>query len=215
MPCDVVIRSLGQVPYVSTWEKMRTFTEQRTSETCDEIWCLSHPPVFTQGQAGKPEHLINPGDIEVVQTDRGGQVTYHGPGQLVIYFLIDLKRRNQGIRALVDTIEQGVIAMLKADHIAAHTIEKAPGVYVDQAKVCSLGLRVKRGCTYHGLALNVNMDLTPFSRINPCGYKDLNVCQTSDLGGAQTLEQARDRLIAQLLPLFGYNHPQSSIEGTL
>jgi len=214
MPYDVVMRTLGEVPYQETWEKMRTFTEQRTPETCDEIWCLSHPPVFTQGQAGKPEHLINPGDIEVVQTDRGGQVTYHGPGQLILYFLIDLKRLNQSIRCLVDKIEEGVINMLKADHINAHRIDKAPGVYVDAAKICSLGLRVKRGCTYHGLALNVNMDLTPFSRINPCGFKNLDVCQTSSLGGAQTLTEARDRLIAQLLPLFGYNHPRSN-GGTL
>lgn len=209
---DVIIRTLGVAPYLPTWEKMRAFTEQRTPDTVDEIWCLTHPPVFTQGQAGKPEHLLNPGKIDVVQTDRGGQVTYHGPGQLIVYFLIDLKRKNQGIRALVDTIENSVIAMLKADHIPAHTIEKAPGVYVDDAKICSLGLRVKRGCTYHGLALNVNMDLSPFSLINPCGYKNLRVCQTSELGGAQTLTEARDRLLAQLLPLFGYTWP--CMEGT-
>lgn len=214
-PFDVIVRTLGSVPYLPTWEKMRTFTQQRTHDTVDEIWCLSHPPVFTQGQAGKPEHLLHTGNIEVVHTDRGGQVTYHGPGQLIVYFLIDLKRQNQGIRTLVTHIEQGVIEMLKADHIDAHTIAGAPGVYVDNAKICSLGLRVKGGCTYHGLALNVKMDLSPFSRINPCGYKDLNVCQTSDLGGAQTLMEARDRLITQLLPLFGYTEPQHSSEGTL
>lgn len=203
---DVIIRTLGEVPYVPTWEKMRAFTEKRDEDTQDEIWCLSHPPVFTQGQAGKPEHLLNPGNIEVVQTDRGGQVTYHGPGQLVVYFLIDLKRRNLGVRTLVTLIEQSVIAMLKADHIEAHTIEKAPGVYVNDAKICSLGLRVKRGCTYHGLALNVNMDLTPFSRINPCGYQGMQVCQTSALGGAQTLSAAQERLMAQLVRLLSMHH---------
>lgn len=197
---DIIVRTLGVAPYISTWEKMRTFTEQRTAETPDEIWCLTHPPVFTQGQAGKPEHILNAGEIEVVQTDRGGQVTYHGPGQLVIYFLIDLKRKHQGIRTLVDAIEQSVIAMLTADGIAAHTIEKAPGVYVNNAKICSLGMRVKRGCSYHGLALNVNMDLSPFSRINPCGYQGLQVCQTSVLGGAQTVTEAQERLMPFLLP---------------
>ncbi len=204
-PCDVIIRTLGAVPYLSAWEQMRIFTETRTPDTSDEIWCLSHPSVFTQGQAGKSEHLLDPGDIEVIQTDRGGQVTYHGPGQLILYFLIDLKRKHWGIRQLVNTIEDAVIAMLAADHIKAHRLEKAPGVYVDNAKICSLGLRVKKGCSYHGLALNVNMDLSPFKKINPCGYKGLEVCQTTDFGGAATLEEAQERLLAQLIPLFGYN----------
>jgi lipoyl(octanoyl) transferase len=186
---------------------MRAFTETRTPGTCDEIWFLSHPPVFTQGQAGKPEHLLYPGDIEVVQTDRGGQVTYHGPGQLIVYCLIDLKRKNWGIRRLVSLIETSVIEMLAAEGIDAHAKQDAPGVYVGNAKICSLGLRVKRGCSYHGLALNVNMDLKPFSQINPCGYKDLAVCQTKDLGGLTTVEAAQEKLLVQLLAHFGYNQP--------
>ncbi len=206
-PCDVIIRQLGLVPYLPTWEKMRTFTETRTPDTCDEIWFLSHPPVFTQGQAGKPEHLLYPSDIEVVQTDRGGQVTYHGPGQLIVYCLIDLKRKNWGIRRLVTLIETAVIEMLASEGIEAHAKQDAPGVYVGDAKICSLGLRVKRGCSYHGLALNVNMDLKPFNQINPCGYKDLAVCQTKDLGGPTTLEAAQDKLLVQLLTHFSYNHP--------
>src|SRR3546814_1166491 len=183
---------------------MRAFTDARNADTTDELWLLEHPPVFTQGQAGKAEHLLAPGDIPVVQADRGGQVTYHGPGQLVVYFLIDLHRRGFGIRSLVTRIEQSMIGMLDASGIAAYADPAAPGVYVDDAsgtrmKIGSLGLRVRKGCTYHGLALNVAMDLEPFSRINPCGYQNLRMTQTSTLGGAQDVASAGDALLIQLL----------------
>ncbi|HEY9547083.1 MAG TPA: lipoyl(octanoyl) transferase LipB [Solimonas sp.] len=199
-----VIRRLGRVDYETTVARMRAFTDARNADTTDELWLLEHPPVFTQGQAGKAEHLLAPGDIPVVQADRGGQVTYHGPGQLVVYFLIDLHRRGFGIRSLVTRIEQSMIGMLDASGIAAYADPAAPGVYVDDAsgtrmKIGSLGLRVRKGCTYHGLALNVAMDLEPFSRINPCGYQNLRMTQTSTLGGAQDVASAGDALLIQLL----------------
>ena len=176
------LRRLGQVDYEDTWRAMREFTDTRNADTEDELWLLQHPPVFTQGQAGKAEHLLMPGDIPVVQSDRGGQVTYHGPGQWVVYLLIDLRRHHLGVRDLVDLIEQSVVTLLAGLGIEARPRRDAPGVYVDGDKIASLGLRVRRGCSYHGLALNVDMDLEPFSRINPCGHEVLAVTCIRDCG---------------------------------
>ncbi|MDT8427325.1 MAG: lipoyl(octanoyl) transferase LipB [Pseudomonadales bacterium] len=169
----LIIRNLGELDYVPVWQRMQAFTVDRDDKTLDELWLLSHPPVFTQGQAGKAEHLLDTGSIPVVQIDRGGQATYHGPGQLVVYLLLDLRRAGLGIRALVDMLEQAVIAVLEQLGICAQTRAKAPGVYVNDAKIAALGLRVKQGRSYHGLSVNIDMDLAPFLRINPCGYKGL------------------------------------------
>jgi lipoyl(octanoyl) transferase len=173
----LIIRSLGTQSYSETWDAMKQFTDNRTDDTPDEIWILQHPPVYTQGQAGKPEHILNPGNIPVVQSDRGGQVTYHGPGQLIAYVLMDIKRRNLGIRTLVCELERILIDVLGTFGVSAKTKPGAPGVYVDDKKIASIGLRVRKGCTYHGLALNINMDLKPFLGINPCGYAGLNMTQ--------------------------------------
>ena len=169
------IRRLGQVDYLDTWQAMQEFTNQRDHDTDDELWLLQHPQVFTQGQAGKAEHLLMPGDIPVVQSDRGGQVTYHGPGQWVLYLLVNLRRNGLGIRDLVDLIEHSIVAVLADYGIDSAPRPDAPGVYVKGEKIASLGLRVRRGCSYHGLALNVDMDLEPFSRINPCGHEGMAV----------------------------------------
>lgn len=177
----MLVKPLGLLDYQETWQAMQNFTENRTAHTPDEIWLCQHPPVFTQGRHGKAEHILDPHAIPIIQTDRGGQVTYHGPGQLIVYFLLDLKRRKLGIRELVTHIEHSIIKLLQHFDINAHLMEKAPGVYVDSQKICSIGLRVKQGCTYHGIALNVDMDLTPFTYINPCGYAGLKVTQINDL----------------------------------
>ncbi|WP_151192776.1 lipoyl(octanoyl) transferase LipB [Cysteiniphilum sp. JM-1] len=174
---SILIKNLGLQDYESVYQSMIEFTQSRTEDTQDQIWLVEHPAVFTQGRHGKPEHIINPKNIPVIQSDRGGQVTYHGPGQAVIYFLFDLKRLNLGVKDFVCTIEKSCMHLLKTYGISSHTIENAPGIYVDQAKIASLGLRVKKGLTYHGLAINVNMDLTPFSYINPCGYQGLKMTQ--------------------------------------
>jgi len=204
----LIIRDLGQVDYTSTWQRMQQFTDQRDDSTIDEIWLLEHPPVFTQGQAGKAEHLLFPGDIPVVQVDRGGQVTYHGPGQLVAYVLLNIKRRNLGVRQLVNLIEQSIIDTLAANQVNAYAKSDAPGVYVDEKKVASLGLRVRKGCTFHGLALNVDMDLSPFSRINPCGYAGMQMVQSKDLGGPVSMLQAKQQLTAQLVKLLNVSEFQ-------
>jgi lipoyl(octanoyl) transferase len=173
----------GLADYTGTWQEMQAYTDTRTAETPDELWLLQHPPVFTLGRNGKTEHLLhNPGDIPVIHVDRGGQVTYHGPGQLVAYPLLDLKRRRLGIQSLVHLLEKSVIDLLVDYSIHAGRRDKAPGVYVDGRKIAALGLRVRRGCCYHGLSLNVKMDLSPFSMINPCGFADLEVTQLADLG---------------------------------
>ncbi len=204
----LIIRDLGQVDYTSTWQRMQQFTDQRDDSTIDEIWLLEHPPVFTQGQAGKAEHLLFPGDIPVVQVDRGGQVTYHGPGQLVAYVLLNIKRRNLGVRHLVNLIEQSIIDTLAVNQVKAYAKADAPGVYVDEKKVASLGLRVRKGCTFHGLALNVDMDLSPFSRINPCGYAGMQMVQSKDLGGPVSMLQAKQQLTAQLVKLLNVSEFQ-------
>ena len=194
----VVIRRLGMVEYEPTWRAMQAITAARTAETPDEFWVLEHPPVYTQGQAGKTEHLLLANDIPVIRIDRGGQITYHGPGQLVIYTLVDLRRRGYGIRELVQRMEQAVTDMLAAKGIVGERISGAPGVYVVGAKIAALGLRVKHGCTYHGLALNVDMDLNPFSAINPCGLPGLAVTQCRDLLPAYTMTQAEQALTYNL-----------------
>lgn len=194
----VRVEWLGRQPYEAVWVRMQAFTDLRTPDTADEIWLLEHEPVFTQGRAGKAEHLLAPGDIPVVQSDRGGQVTYHGPGQLMVYTLLDLSRLGLGIRTLVLALEQALIDCLAGYGITAQGKRDAPGVYVNQAKVASLGLRVRRDCCYHGLALNVSMDLTPFRRINPCGYRELAMTQLADLGGPTDLLAVADRLLPAL-----------------
>ncbi len=181
MNTSVLVRTLGRQPYHRVWQAMRAFTDKRTDDTRDEIWLLEHDPVFTLGQAGKKEHLIAPGEIPVIETDRGGQVTYHGPGQLVAYCLIDIKRMSLGVRPFVRGIENSLIKLLADYQISAHIKEGAPGVYVDQAKIGSIGLRVRRGRSYHGLSLNVDMSLEPFARINPCGYQNLKMTQIKEL----------------------------------
>jgi len=196
---EAVVRSLGRVEYEVTWRAMQDFTAQRTADTPDEIWLLEHPPVYTQGQAGKPEHLIATTDIPVVPIDRGGQITYHGPGQVVAYVLVDLRRRGYGIRELVTRMEQAVIDLLAARGVTAARLAGAPGVYVEDAKIAALGLRVKHGCTYHGLAFNVDMDLAPYSAINPCGYAGMRVTQCRDLGVKLGLPQAEQALTQALL----------------
>ena len=171
------IKDLDVISYLDSWENMLFFTDNRTKTTNDELWILEHPPVFTQGQAGKSEHILNAQDynIPIIQTDRGGQVTYHGPGQLVVYLLLDLKRKNIGIKQLINGIEQSIINTLTEYNVIGHRKSNAPGVYVQEAKIASIGLRVRRGCTFHGLAININNDLTPFTYINPCGYKNLKI----------------------------------------
>lgn len=199
------VRRLGQVDYLSCWQAMSDFTNHRTPDTPDELWLVQHPPVFTQGQAGKPEHLLVPGDIPVVQSDRGGQVTYHGPGQLVAYPLLDLRRLKMGVRDLVTRIEQSLVDTLADCGIVSAPKADAPGVYVEGRKIASLGLRVRKGCSFHGLALNVNMDLSPFSRINPCGYRGLEMTQMADLlPEPPALEEVEVRLVAHLARKLGY-----------
>ena len=196
------IRKLGLVDYQSTWQAMKDFTDQRDINTEDELWLVQHAPVFTQGQAGKAEHVLAPGDIPVLQVDRGGQVTYHGPGQWLVYMLVDIRRHNLGVRDLVDLIEHSIVVVLAQFGIAAAPRRDAPGVYVDGQKIASLGLRVRRGCSYHGLALNVDMDLEPFSRINPCGHEGLQVTSVSrQLGSVSNLDSdaIADALLAELV----------------
>lgn len=197
--------NLGQLDYQASWQAMTDFTNQRTPETIDQLWLVEHPPVFTQGQAGKAEHLLFPGDIPVVQSDRGGQVTYHGPGQLVAYPLLDLRRLKIGVRELVTSIEQTIVATLAHYGIDSAAKSDAPGVYVNGDKIASLGLRVRRGCSFHGLALNVAMDLAPFQRINPCGYQGLAMTQMKDLlPNPPTLEDVQTQLVAEFARKLDY-----------
>lgn len=204
MSLPLKIRRLGRQPYEATWKAMSAFTDQRGPDTPDELWLLEHDPVFTLGQAGKMEHVLAPGDIPVVPVDRGGQVTYHGPGQIVGYPLIDLRRAGVGVREMVNKIEQAIIDTLEHWNIGAERVDGAPGVYVAGAKVAALGLRVRRGCSFHGLAFNVNMDLAPFHLINPCGYKGLAVTQVLDLGGPSRLADVEDALVEEFCRQFGF-----------
>jgi|TARA_B110000977_G_scaffold178401_1_gene235975 lipoyl(octanoyl) transferase len=187
---------------------MKKFTDERSAETNDELWLVEHPSVFTLGQAGKPEHILNPGDIPIVQSDRGGQVTYHGPGQLVGYLLIDLKRRRLGVRDLVSGIENTLIDFLEQQGITSQARKDAPGVYVGAAKIAALGLRVRKGRSYHGFSLNVDMDLEPFTRINPCGYEGLEVTQLRAQGVKMNVQSASAQLVDHLKHRFGYNSVQ-------
>ena len=214
MQNQLVVKHLGRQDYEPIWRAMHDFTDTRTEDTSDQVWLVEHNPVFTQGQAGKAEHLINTGDIPVVQSDRGGQVTYHGPGQLVAYFLINLRRRKLGVRELVTSIETLVIKTLKHYNIESAARPDAPGVYVNDKKICSLGLRIRKGCSFHGLALNVNMDLSPFLRINPCGYPGMEMVQMSQLGGPNDLSQVEKTLVEELVTLLGYEQIEFSTEAS-
>ena len=200
----VLIRHLGMQDYTDVWRAMLDFTTQRSAGSASEIWIVEHPPVFTQGQAGKAEHLLDAGEIPVVHSDRGGQVTYHGPGQLVCYLLLDLKQIGMGIRSLVNSIEEAIIQLLSEQGIVAARKPGAPGVYVDGAKIAAIGLRVKKQCTYHGLSLNVNMDLQPFSRINPCGYPGLAVTDMASLGVNTDVASVALMLTTKLAAILGY-----------
>ena len=202
----VNIRSLGLTEYSETFEEMKTFTKSRTPDTIDEIWVTEHQPVFTQGIAGKEEHILVPGEIPIVLSDRGGQVTYHGPGQVMAYLLFDLRRKKVLVRELVFKIEQAIICALRELAIDGERLAGAPGIYVDSKKIASLGLRVSRGCSYHGLSLNVDMDLEPFERINPCGLKNIGVTQVSDLVSSR-VDQIEELLLKAIGDEFGFSSP--------
>ncbi len=196
-------RFLGRQDYVPLWHAMQTFTDERDENTHDEIWFCEHPPVFTMGLNASAEHLLAPGDIPVVQIDRGGQVTYHGPGQLMVYPLIDIRRANIGVRTLVTALEQSVVDLAAAHNVAAAARPDAPGVYVDGDKLASVGLRIRRGASFHGMALNVDADLEPFSRINPCGYAELQMTDLRRLGVELQLEEASEELLPHFLKHLG------------
>lgn len=200
----IILRQLGLQPYAPVSQAMHNFTEFRTDTTADEIWLVEHLQVFTQGQAGKAEHLLMPGDIPVIQSDRGGQVTYHGPGQQVMYIMIDLKRAKMGVRQLVTAIENTVIQTLASFGIDSQARPDAPGVYVGQQKICSLGLRIRRGRSFHGLALNIAMDLEPFQRINPCGYAGMQMTQVSALKTGTTVADIQPVLVREFTRQLGY-----------
>jgi lipoyl(octanoyl) transferase len=202
---QVRVRRLGLQPYKYSLGAMQAFTSQRDVTTIDEIWLLQHPPVFSQGQAGKPENVLNPGKIPVIQSDRGGQITYHAPGQLIAYLLLDLKRLHLGVRQLVTLIEDAVIALMHEYDIQANARHDSPGVYVSGRKLASLGLRVRKGCSLHGLALNVDMDMQPFSQINPCGYPGLSMVQLCDLCPSCDINRVETDLLDQLCKHLGYN----------
>ena len=201
----LIVRHLGHRPYLPTWQAMQDFTNRRTRDTPSELWVVEHPPVYTQGQAGKAEHILESGDIPVIQTDRGGQITYHGPGQIVIYLLLSLREIGLGVRALVSAMENSLIQLLAQYDVVAEADPKAPGVYVRGSKIAALGLRVRHGYTYHGLALNVDMDLRPFTQINPCGNPRLIVTQTKDQDIVATQNALTHQLIYQLRLHLGYD----------
>lgn len=201
---SLCVRHLARQPYEPVWKKMQAFTEQRTPETQDELWVLEHESVFTQGQAGKDVHLLDPGQIPVVKVDRGGQVTWHGPGQLVVYLLLNVKRLDMGVRDLVNLIEQSLIDYLQELGIQAQAKPEAPGVYVGEAKIAALGLKIRRGCSFHGLSFNIDCDLDAFQRINPCGYAGMPVTRLVDWCPDISFEQARDGLLSIILRRLGH-----------
>ncbi len=207
-PGTLIVRTLGLQAYEPIWQAMLDFTEQRNADTPDEIWLLEHPPVFTLGRNGKQEHILSSSDIPVIPIDRGGQVTYHGPGQLIAYLLLDIKRRGMGVRHLVSQIEQSIIDTLAEYGLQACARREAPGVYINEAKIAALGLRIKKGCSFHGLSLNLNMDLRPFKQINPCGYKNLEVVQLCDY-----IEKVNPQLVQQQLTFHLARHLGHSIPG--
>jgi lipoyl(octanoyl) transferase len=195
---SLIVRELGLQPYQQVWQDMQQFTDQRIDTTPDELWLLQHSPVFTLGKNGRPEHVLDAADIPVIQSDRGGQVTYHGPGQIVVYTLLDLKRMNIGVRELVTRIENSIIDLLAEYDVSATARKEAPGVYVDDRKIAALGLRVRKGCSFHGLALNVDMDLEPFTHINPCGYEELEVTQLSAFTDVSDFRNVEQQLLSHL-----------------
>jgi lipoyl(octanoyl) transferase len=199
-----IVRRLGRVEYEPAWREMQRFTNERDATTPDEVWFLEHPPVFTLGMNASSDHVLAPGDIPVIQIDRGGQVTYHGPGQLVVYPLIDLRRAKLGVRNIITALEQSVIQLAREFGIEAETRQGAPGIYVGDRKLGSVGLRVRRHSSYHGLALNVNLDLEPFRRINPCGYQNLQMTRLCELGGPSSVNHAADALEPHLLRALGF-----------
>ena len=201
----LVVKNLGEKPYVKVWQTMKSFTDSRGECVTDEIWFVQHPPVYTLGQAGKVEHLLKPSDIPVVHSDRGGQVTYHGPGQLVCYLLLDVRRLPFGVRGLVTAIEQSIIQLINSYGVTAESKPEAPGVYVDGKKLAALGLRIRKGCSYHGLSLNVDMDLGPFSNINPCGFKGLEVTDMKGLGIDRPMTEIMEELTDILICQIGYD----------
>ncbi len=201
---QICVRELGLSDYEPVWHAMQAFTDQRQDHTTDELWLVQHPPVFTQGQAGKAEHVLAPGDIPVIQVDRGGQVTYHGPGQIVAYPLLDIRRRKLGVRDLVNRIEESIIRVLDQYGVNGERRKGAPGIYVSGEKIASLGLRVRRGRTFHGLAFNIDMDLEPFERINPCGYEGLRVTQLSALSVVDFTD-VQNRLVDSMVSQLGYS----------
>jgi len=202
---NLLVRRLGLMGYEPVWRAMQAFTDQRDENTPDELWVVEHLPVFTQGQAGRAEHILAPGDIPVIQVDRGGQVTYHGPGQIVAYPLIDIGRSDMGVRDLVTGIEQAIIDVLKSYGVDSQLMDGAPGVYIDGVKIASLGLRIRKGKSFHGLSFNVDMDLEPFQRINPCGFQGLQVTNLAALAEV-SMTDVEDRLIASLSQVLGYNN---------
>ena len=206
MQPPLIIKDLGRQDYQTVWQAMQSFTDTRTADYADEIWLVEHNPVFTQGQAGKPEHLINSHQIPVVQSDRGGQITYHGPGQQIAYILLNLRRNQLSVRELVSHLENAVIQTLAQLGIEAYAKPDAPGVYINQKKICSLGLRIRRGCSFHGLALNVDMDLTPFQFINPCGYAGMEMTQVCDFTPKTTMTDVQTILINQLIRLLNISN---------
>lgn len=203
----IKIKQLGLQNYDTVWQALKSFTQQRDATTIDELWLLEHKPVYTQGQAGRPEHILDPRDIPVIRSDRGGQATYHGPGQLIVYFLLDIARKSISIRNFVTKLEESIIQLLARYDIKAHLKKDAPGVYVNNAKICSIGLRVKNGCTYHGLSLNHSMDLEPFTRINPCGFQGMQVTQISDLSGPKSISEIHAELVPILIKNLCYQGP--------
>jgi lipoyl(octanoyl) transferase len=208
----IIVRQLGRQPYEPTWRKMQHLTDNRDKNTIDEIWFLEHDPVFTQGQAGKAEHLLNTGNIPVVQVDRGGQVTYHGPGQLVVYLMIDLRRAKIGVREIVTLMENAIIDVLSKFSVEAFAKSDAPGVYVGDTKIASLGLRVRRGCSFHGLALNLDLDTEPFLRINPCGYAGMQMSNLSDYVDSLDKQQVAQLMAEFIVQEIGYNCVTSATE---
>ncbi len=210
-PATIIVRTLGLQAYEPIWQAMLDFTEQRNPDTHDEIWLLEHHPIFTLGRNGKKEHILSTSDIPVIPIDRGGQVTYHGPGQLIAYLLIDIKRQGMGVRHLVSQIEQSIIDTLAEYDLQASARREAPGVYINEAKIAALGLRIKKGCSFHGLSLNLNMDLSPFKQINPCGYKNLEVVQLCDYIEKVNPQLLQQQLTFHLARNLGHSAPEKTL----
>jgi lipoyl(octanoyl) transferase len=208
----IIVRDLGVQLYTPIWQKMQKFTDSRNSSNVDEIWLTEHQPVFTQGQAGKEEHILMASDIPIVPVDRGGQVTYHGPGQLMMYILLDIRRRKLGVRHLVTALEECIVLTLRDYDVNAYAKKDAPGVYVDEKKVCSVGLRIRKGCSFHGLAFNVNMDLSPFQLINPCGYAGLEMTDSARLGASSSINETKSTVVKHFCKLLDI-HPLIHKEG--